>query len=53
MEKFEELITNIASIEIIDIIFAIGIIIFFRIFSSWIAYFIIRCLSGKKKVKKR
>ena len=53
MEQFEELITNIASIEIIDIIFAIGIIIFFRIFSSWIAYFIIKMFKWKEKSKKK
>ena len=53
MEQFEELITNIVSIEIIDIIFAIGIIIFFRIFSSWIAYFIIKMFKWKEKSKKK
>ena len=42
MEQFNEFINNITSLQIIDILIALGIIIFFRIFSSTIAYAIIR-----------
>ena len=52
MEQFNEFISSITSLEIIDIIIAIGIIIVFRIFSSTIAYAIIRMFKLKSKKAK-
>ena len=49
MEQFNEFISNITSLQIIDIIIALGIIIVFRIFSSTIAYAIIRMFKIKSK----
>ena len=52
MEQFNEFVSSITSLEIIDIIIAIGIIIVFRIFSSTIAYAIIRMFKLKSKKAK-
>ena len=52
MEQFNEFINNITSLQIIDILIALGIIIFFRIFSSTIAYAIIRMFKLKSKKAK-
>ena len=53
MEQIEELIKNISKVQIIDIVIAIGIIIFFRIFSSSMSYMIIRMFKFKVKNKNR
>ena len=42
MEQLKEWMATITSIEIIDVIIAIGIIIFFRIFSAGMSYAIIK-----------
>lgn len=52
MKQIIDFITNITSSQIIDIIIAIGIIILFRIFSSSIAYIIIRMFNFKTRNKK-
>lgn len=52
MEQFNDFINSITSLEILDIIIAIGIIIVFRIFSSTIAYAIIRMFKLKSKKAK-
>ena len=52
MEQFNEFISSITSLEILDIIIAIGIVIVFRIFSSTIAYAIIRMFKLKTKKAK-
>lgn len=49
MEQFNDLINSITSLRIVDIIIALGIIIFFRIFSSTITYAIIRMFKLKSK----
>ena len=53
MEQLKNWIANITSIEIIDVIIAIGIIIFFRIFSAGMAYVIIKMFKWKEKSKKK
>lgn len=53
MEQIEELIKNISKVQIIDIVIAIGIIIFFRIFSSSMSYMIIRMFKFKVKNKNK
>ena len=52
MEQFSNFINNITSLEIVDILIAIGIILFFRIFSSTISYMIIRMFKIKTKKAK-
>ena len=52
MEQFSNFINNITSLEIVDILIAIGIIIFFRVFSSTISYMIIRMFKIKTKKAK-
>ena len=52
MEQITNFIEKIRALQIIDILIAIGIILFFRIFSSTISYIIIRMFKIKeKKVK--
>ena len=53
MEQIEELIKNISAVQIVDILIAIGIIAFFRIFSSSISYIIIRMFKFKVKNKNK
>ena len=53
MEQIINLIVSITSKQIIDIMIAIGIIIFFRIFSSSIAYTIIKMFKFKTRNKKK
>ena len=53
MQQITEYISSISSIQIIDIIIAIGIIILFRIFSSGLAYIIIRMFKLKTKNRKK
>ena len=52
MEQFNDFINRITSLEIVDILIAIAIIVFFRIFSSTIAYGIIRMFKLKSKKAK-
>ena len=52
MEQFSDFISKITSLEIVDILIAIGIIIFFRVFSSTISYMIIRMFKIKTKKAK-
>ncbi len=52
MEQIIDFITNITTIQIIDIAIAIGIILFFRIFSGTISYIIIRMFKIKEKKAK-
>ena len=53
MQQITDYISSISSIQIIDIIIAIGIIILFRIFSSGLAYIIIKMFKFKTRNKKR
>ena len=53
MQQITDYISSISSIQIIDIIIAIGIIILFRIFSSGLAYIIIRMFKLKVRNKKK
>ena len=53
MEQIINLIVSITSKQIIDIMIAIGIIIFFRIFSTSIAYTIIKMFKFKTRNKKK
>lgn len=53
MEGIIGFITNITSVQIIDIVVAICIIILFKIFSSSLAYIIIRMFKLKSKNKKK
>lgn len=53
MEQLKEWMATITSIEIIDVIIAIGIIIFFRIFSAGMSYAIIKMFKWKEKSKKK
>ena len=52
MEQLNNFFSQITSLEIVDILIAVGIIIFFRIFSSSIAYMIIRMFKLKSKKAK-
>lgn len=51
VEQLQDLISNITSIEIVDVLIAIGIIIFFRIFSSSFSYIIVKMFKFKTKNK--
>lgn len=53
MQQITDYISSISSIQIIDIIIAIGIIILFRIFSSGLAYIIIRMFKLKVRNKNK
>ena len=53
MEQISEYIKSVSSIKLVDIIIAICIIIFFRIFRSTIAYIIISMFKLKTKNRKR
>lgn len=53
MQQITDYISSISSIQIIDIIIAIGIIILFRIFSSGLAYIIIRMFKLKTRNRKK
>jgi len=53
MEQLAEFFEKITAIEVIDVLIAIGIIIFFRIFSSTISYIIIRMFKFKEKNAKK
>lgn len=52
MEQITNFIKNITKVQVIDILIAVGIILFFRIFSSSFSYIIIRMFKiREKKVK--
>ena len=53
MQQIIEYVSSISSIQIIDIIIAICIIILFRIFSSGLAYIIIRMFKLKTRNRKK
>ena len=53
MEQLVEIMEKIMSIKIVDVAIAIGIIIFFRIFSGSISYIIIRMFKWKEKNRKK
>lgn len=53
MQQITDYISSISSIQIIDIIIAICIIILFRIFSSGLAYIIIRMFKLKTRNRKK
>ncbi len=53
MEQIQNFLSNITTIQIIDIWISIGIIIFFRIFSSAFSYIIIRMFKIKEKKNKK
>ena len=53
MYQIEQFIENITSVQIIDIIIAVLIILFFRIFSSTLSYIIIRMFKFKTRNSKR
>ena len=53
MEQITTFLNNIKSAQIVDICIAIGIIIFFRIFSSAFSYIIIRMFKIKEKKNKK
>lgn len=53
MDQIKSFIENISSVQILDIIIAILIILFFRIFSSAITYIIIRMFKIKEKNSKK
>ena len=52
MEQLAEFWERLTSIQIVDIIIAIGIIIFFRVFSGTFSYMIIRIFKIKSKKAK-
>lgn len=52
MNQIINLIENISAVQVIDIAIAIGIILFFRIFSSSFSYIIIRMFKMKEKKTK-
>lgn len=52
MEQLAELWDRVISIQIVDIIIAIGIIVFFRIFSGTFSYMILRLFKIKSKKAK-
>lgn len=53
MEQIIKFFQNINTVQIIDIWIAIGIILFFRVFSSSISYVIIKMFKFKEKSSKR
>lgn len=52
MEQISIFIQNVTAIQVIDIVIAVGIILFFRIFSGTISYIIIRMFKIKEKKAK-
>ena len=53
MEQIQKFLENISAVQLVDILIAIGIILIFRIFSSTIAYIIIRMFKYKEKTAKK
>ena len=52
MEQITNFIENIPAIQVVDVLIAIGIILFFRIFSSSLSYIIIRMFKIKERKSK-
>lgn len=52
MKQIQDFFTNITAVQVIDVVIAIGIILFFRIFSGTISYIIIRMFKIKEKKAK-
>lgn len=52
MEQITNLIENITTVQVVDILIAVGIILFFRIFSSSFSYIIIRMFKIREKKSK-
>ncbi len=52
MEQIAMFIGNVTAIQVVDLLIAIGIILFFRIFSSSFSYIIIRMFKIKEKKSK-
>lgn len=53
MEQITSLIENVTTVQMVDILIAVGIILFFRIFSSGFSYIIIRMFKIKEKKQKK
>lgn len=53
MEQIENFIENITAVQVVDIVIAVGIILFFRIFSSSFSYIIIRMFKIREKKAKK
>ena len=52
MEQITNFIENITAVQVVDVLIAIGIILFFRIFSSSFSYIIIRMFKIKERKSK-
>lgn len=52
MEQIKNLIENMTTVQVVDMLIAVGIILFFRIFSSSFSYIIIRMFKIKEKKAK-
>lgn len=52
MQQIERILESITTVQIIDLLIAVGIILFFRIFSGTISYIIIRMFKLKQKKAK-
>lgn len=52
MEQITNLIENITTVQVVDMLIAVGIILFFRIFSSSFSYIIIRMFKIREKKAK-
>lgn len=52
MEQITEWMANVSKVKVVDVLIAVGIILFFRIFSSAISYIIIRMFKIKEKKAK-
>lgn len=53
MEQVTNFLESITAVQVVDIVIAIGIILFFRIFSSSFSYIIIRMFKIKEKKNKK
>ena len=53
MSQIISLVEKTTAVQIIDILIAVGIILFFRIFSSGMSYIIIKMFKFKEKKSKR
>lgn len=53
MNQITEILERITAVEVVDILIAVGIIIFFRVFSATISYMIVRMFKFKEKSAKK
>ena len=53
MEQITNLIENITTVQVVDLLTALGMILFFRIFSSSFSYIIIRMFKIREKKAKK